>query len=321
MQLWLVLFLLVGQFLLVMPVAAADYPNRAVQIVIPYGPGGSTDTLWRVLGEPLTEILKVPVEFVNKGGGGGIVGLTGVANAKPDGYTLCAANSDTLNVAPLFTKDLPVDTINGITYLAKVAMFPQGVEVLGSSPFKTFDDFIAYAKANPRKLKIGVAHMNSTGHLAVELFNNDANAELITVGFSGGGQAATQLLGGHVDATFMSTQSYKSYFETGKVRLLAMFSKERHPEYPKVPTAVEKGLKHSIAEVGMGLLGPKGLSPEIVKKWEGALRQALKDSRVTNVISRFNYVSNPMSGGDFQKEVIDEYAFFKKIAAKMGMKK
>ena len=118
--------------LFVNPLAAQDYPKGPVQIVIPYGPGGSTDMLWRSMGESLSKILKVQVAFVNKGGGGGSIGLAGVANSKPDGYTLCAANSDTLNITPLFTKDLPVDTINGVTYMAKVALFPQGVQVLAA---------------------------------------------------------------------------------------------------------------------------------------------------------------------------------------------
>ena len=317
----LVACLFVVGLLLVSPVAAQDYPKGPVQIVIPYGPGGSVDTLWRSLGEPLSKILKVQVAFVNKGGGGGIIGLTGVANAKPDGYTLCAAASDTLDVTPLFTKDLPIDTINGITYMAKVALFPQGLEVLGDSPFKPVDEFISYAKANPRKLKIGVPGVGSTGHLAVELFNKDAKVELVPVGFSGGAQAATALLGGHVDAAFMSTQSYKSYFETGKVRMLAMFANKRHPVYPNVPTAVEKGLKRTVAEVGMGLLGPKGVSPEIIKTWESALRQALKDPQVLNVIQKFDYVADPMSGEDFKKEIADEYAVFKELAPTIGVKK
>ena len=304
-----------GFLLFVNPLAAQDYPKGPVQIVIPYGPGGSTDMLWRSMGESLSKILKVQVAFVNKGGGGGSIGLAGVANSKPDGYTLCAANSDTLNITPLFTKDLPVDTINGVTYMAKVALFPQGVQVLADSPFKTIDDLIAFAKANPRKLKVGVPGVGSTGHFAVALFNKDANVELVPVGFSGGGEASTALLGGHVDCTFMSTQNYQSYFTTGKVRMLAIWANKRHPAYPNVPTGVEKGLKRTVAEVGMGLVGPKGLPPAIVKKWEEVLRQALKDPQVMNAIDKFDFVIDPMNGEEFKKEIVDEFAVFKQIAA------
>ena len=114
-----------GFLLFVNPLAAQDYPKGPVQIVIPYGPGGSTDMLWRSMGESLSKILKVQVAFVNKGGGGGSIGLAGVVTPSLMA-TPSVANSDTLNITPLFTKDLPVDTINGVTYMAKVALFPQG---------------------------------------------------------------------------------------------------------------------------------------------------------------------------------------------------
>jgi tripartite-type tricarboxylate transporter receptor subunit TctC len=312
--------LFVGCLLFVSPLAAQDYPKGPIQIVIPYGPGGSTDMLWRSMGEVLSKILKVQVVFVNKGGAGGSIGLAGVANSKPDGYTLCAANSDTLNITPIITKDLPVDTINGVTYMAKVAMFPQGVQVLDSSPFKTIDELIAFAKANPRKLKVGVPGVGSTGHFSVLLFNKDANVELVPVGFSGGGEASTALLGGHVDCTFMSTQNYQSYFQTGKVRMLAIWANKRHPSYPNVPTGVEKGLKRTVAEVGMGLVGPKGLPPEIVKKWDETLRLALKDPQVMKAIKDFDFVINPASGEEFKKEIVEEFAVFKQIAPTLGVK-
>jgi tripartite-type tricarboxylate transporter receptor subunit TctC len=154
----------------------------------------------------------------------------------------------------------------------------------------------------------------------VVLFNKDANVELVPVGFSGGGESSTALLGGHVDATFMSTQNYQSYFQAGKVRMLGIFANKRHPSYPSVPTAVEKGLKRTVAEVGMGLVGPKGLSPEIVKKWEEALRQALKDPQVIKAIDKFDFVIDPMNGEGFKKEIVDEYAVFKQIAPTLGVK-
>jgi tripartite-type tricarboxylate transporter receptor subunit TctC len=313
--------LFVGCLLFVTPLAAQDYPKGPVQIVIPYAPGGAGDLLFRIMGDPLSKILKVPVAFVNKGGGGGIVGLSSVVNSKPDGYTLCNANSDTLNVTPLFTKDLPIDTINDVTYIAKVAMFAQGVVVRDESPFKTIEEFIAFAKANPRKLKVGVPGVGSTGHLAVSLFNKDAGVELVPVPFGGGGEVVPALLGGHVDCAFMATMSYKSYYSAGKIRYLAFFSNKRHPVYPNVPTTAEKGLKRTIAEVGMALVGPKGLSTEIVKKWEETIRQVLKDPQVVQAIEKLDFVVDPESGEQFKKEIVDEYAVFKQIAADLNVQK
>ena len=115
----------------------------------------------------------------------------------------------------------------------------------------------------------------------------------------------------------MSTQNYQSYFTTGKVRMLAIWANKRHPAYPNVPTGVEKGLKRTVAEVGMGLVGPKGLPPVIVKKWEEVLRQILKDPQVMNAIEKLDFVIHPVNGEQFKKEIVDEFAVFKQIAADM----
>lgn len=316
-RLLLITCLFVGCLLWVTPVTAQDYPKGPIQLVVPYAPGGAADLLWRILGDPLSKALKVPVAFVNKGGGGGIVGLSGVVNAKPDGYTLCTANSDTLDVTPLYTKDLPFDPINDVTFIAKVALFAQGMVVRTESPLKTIEEFVAYAKANPRKLKIGVAGVGSTGHLAVSLFNKDAGVELVPVPFGGGGEVVTALLGGHIDAAFMATMSYKSHYAAGKIRYLGFFNKKRHPVYPNVPTTVEKGFKNTVAEVGMALVGPKGLPSDIVKKWEETLRQVLKDPQVVQAIEKLDFVVDPENGEVYKKEIVQEYAVFKQIAAEL----
>ena len=134
-------------------VSAQDYPKGPIQLVVPFSPGGATDIFWRTLGEHFSKAIGAPIAIVNKPGGGGIVGMSGVVNAKPDGYTLCAGNSDTLDITPLFTKDLPFNTIDDVNYIVKVANFPQSLVVRTESPYKTLDEVIAYARANPKKLK------------------------------------------------------------------------------------------------------------------------------------------------------------------------
>ena len=171
-------------------------------------------------------------------------------------------------MTPLFTKDLPIDTINDVTYIAKVAMFTQGVVVRDESPFKTIEEFIAFAKANPRKLKVGVPGVGSTGHLAVSLFNKDAGVELVPVPFGGGGRYFQRFWAGMWIAPLWRRCHINRIIPQARFVILAFFSNKRHPVYPNVPTTAEKGLKRTIAEVGMALVGPKGLSTEIVKKWE-----------------------------------------------------
>jgi tripartite-type tricarboxylate transporter receptor subunit TctC len=313
---FIVLFLMATCFLWVAPSAAQDYPKGTIQLVVPFAPGGATDIFWRTLGDHLSKNLKANIAIVNKPGGGGIVGMSTVVNSKADGYTMCAGNSDTLNITPLFTKDIPFDTINDITYVAKLAIFPQGMAVRTESPFKTMEDIIAFAKANPKKLKAGVPGIGTSPHLAAYTFNRDANVDITAVAFGGGGEVVPQILGGHVDFAFISMPPVKTQVDAGKIRYLAFFAKQRHPLYPNIPTAVEKGLKRTIIETGIGLVGPKGLPPAVVKKWEEIAQMTMKDPNVISAVHKFDYIVDFKSGEAYKKEIAEEFADFKELMGK-----
>jgi tripartite-type tricarboxylate transporter receptor subunit TctC len=307
------LFVLAVSVLGVTPAVAQDYPKGPIQLVVPFSSGGATDIFWRTLGEHFSKNLKATIAIVNKPGGGGIVGMSTVVNAKPDGYTICAGNSDTLDITPLFTKDLPFDTINDPTYIVKVANFPQSLAVRTESPFKTFEDVIAYARANPKKLKASTPGLGTNPYMALQLLNYDAKAEIVPVNFSGGGENVTAVLGGHVDLGAVALPPVKSQVLAGKIRILAIFSKERHPLYPDIPTAYEKGYKQTLVDTGMGIVGPKGLPPEVIKKWEQVVQATLKDPAVISAIHKFDFVPDYQAGDQYKKEITDEFALFKKI--------
>ncbi len=299
---------------------AQDYPKTTVQIVVPFAPGGATDIFWRTVADTLSKNIGGTIAILNKPGGGGIVGTSTVVNARPDGYTLAAGNSDTLNLTPLFTPNIPFDTINDLTYIAKFAIFLHTVSVRTESPFKTLEDLVSYARANPKKLKAGTPGVGTTPYMALHIFNQDANIEIVPVAFGGGGEVVPQLLGGHIDAAFISIPPIKSQYLAGKARILAMFSEKRHPSYPDIPTAFEKGYKKTVITTGIGLVGPKGLPPSIVKKWEEAAEKTMKDPNVVSAIQKFDYVSDFKRGEEFRKEVADEMAFFKDLMQKAGIK-
>ena len=315
-EMFTVLFLVATCSLWVPISAAQDYPKGPIQIVIPFSPGGATDIFFRTLGDSFSKSLNVPITFVNKTGGGGVVGMSSVVNAKPDGYTLCAGNSDTLDITPLFTPDIPFDTINDVTYVAKLAIFPQGMATRTESPFKTIEDIIAFAKANPKKLKAGTPGVGTSPYMAAQLFNRDAQVEVTPIAFGGGGEVVPQILGGHVDFAFISMPPIKSQFVAGKIRLLALFSKKRNPLYPDIPTAFEKGLKRTIIETGIGLVGPKGLPPAVVKKWEEVAELTMKDPNIISAIQKFDYVVDFMKWEDYKKEIAEEFADFKQLLGK-----
>jgi tripartite-type tricarboxylate transporter receptor subunit TctC len=309
---------LLTSILCVTPAVAQNYPKGPIQLVIPFGPGGATDIFWRTLGDHFSKIIGAPLSMVNKTGGGGIVGMSSVVNAKPDGYMLCAGNSDTLNITPLFTKDLPFDTINDVNYMVKVANFPQSLVVRTESPFKSLDDVIAYARANPKKLKASTPGKGTNPYMALQLLNYEAKADIVPVNFSGAGENITAVLGGHVDLAALAVPPAKAQVTSGKLRMLAIFSKQRHPSFPDVPTAYEKGYKQTLVDTGMGIVGPKGLPAEVIMKWEQAVQTMFKDPAVIEAIRKFEFVPDYQNGTQYKKEVADEYHLFKKVVDLYG---
>jgi len=301
---------------------AQEYPKGPVQIVIPFAPGGSTDIFWRGISEHMAKSVGGQIALVNKAGGGGILGTSFVVNAKPDGYTLLSANSDPLNIAPLFTPDAPYDAEKDVTFIAKLAVFPFAITVRADAPFKTLEDLVAYAKANPKKLKSAVAGVGTTPHMINEMFNRDAKVEITPVPFAGGGECVPALLGGHVDMTVLSIAPVKAQVLSGKVRVLALFSPTRFRDFPQIPTVAEKGYKTSNIATGIGLGGPKGLPPAIVKKWEDAAAKTMKEPKVIEIVDKLEGLIIDFKNGEgYRKEVLTDLATFKPIVPTLTGKK
>jgi tripartite-type tricarboxylate transporter receptor subunit TctC len=301
---------------------AQDYPKGPVQIVIPFGPGGLTDIFWRSTSEFIGNNMKGTIVLINKPGGGGVVGTSFAVNSKPDGYTLVSANSDPLSMSPVFLPDVPYNPEKDVTYIAKLAAFAFTVSVRSDSPFKTLEELVAFAKANPKKLKCAVMGIGSTPHIIVEVFNRDAKIEITPIPFDSGGESITNLLGGHTDLCVNSLPSTKSHILAGKVRVLAFCSPKRLPDFPEVPTMTEKGYKKSSIATGVGLAGPKGLASTIVSKWEEAIGKTLKDPKVIAIIEKLGgVVVDFKSGEGYKKELMTDLAMFKEIVPTLPVKK
>ena len=292
---------------------AQDYPKGPVQIVIPFGPGGLTDIFWRSISEFLGNNMKGTIVLVNKPGGGGVVGTSFAVNQKPDGYTLVAANSDPLSMSPVFTPNVPYNPDKDVTYIAKLAAMAFTISVQSDSPFKTLEEVVAFAKANPKKLKCAVMGIGSTPHIILEVFNRDAKIEITPIPFDSGGESVTNLLGGHTDLCIASVPSIKSHVLAGKVRLLALCSPKRIPDFPGVPTMTEKGYQKSSIATGVGLAGPNGIAPTIVSQWHEAIDRTLKDPKVLAIIEKLGgIVIDFKSGEGYKKELMMYLEMFKK---------
>jgi len=307
-----ILFVTLACLLWVGSSLAQDYPKGPVQIVIPFGPGGLTDIFWRSISEFLGNNMKGTIVLVNKPGGGGVVGTSFAVNSKPDGYTLVAANSDPLSMSPVFLPNVPYNPEKDVTYIAKLAAMAFTVSVRSDSPFKTLEEVVAFAKANPKKLKCAVMGIGSTPHIIVEVFNRDAKIEITPIPFDSGGESITNLLGGHTDLCVNSLPSTKSHILAGKVRVLAFCSPKRLPDFPEVPTMTEKGYKKSSIATGVGLAGPNGIASTIVSQWHEAIDRTLKDPKVIAIIEKLGgVVIDFKSGEGYKKELMTDLMMYK----------
>lgn len=246
--------------------AGPEYPDRTINIIVPFPPGGSTDLAGRALAESMERHLKRPVVVVNKVGGGTTVGGYAVASAKPDGYTLGflppgAAIPEAYTFfqeAPYVSKDLK--------FISATAAPLISVAVKEDAPWNSFKEFIEYAKKNPG-LKVGSAGKHTVQHMLVTTLNKMEKAGLVAVPFSGDATNLPAMLGGHTSAAMMDYSALKSLVEAKKVKVLAVVTDKRAEFAATVPTVVELGYPIVYIPI-LGLSGPKGLPTEIVEKLE-----------------------------------------------------
>jgi tripartite-type tricarboxylate transporter receptor subunit TctC len=317
-----ILFFTLTYLLCVGSSQAQDYPKSPVQVIIPFGPGGLTDLLWRSISDFLGANLKATVILVNKPGAGGVVGTAYGSVAKPDGYTLVSANSDPLTISPVFTPNVTYHPEKDFTYIAKLAAFASAISVRADSPFKTLEDLVNFAKANPGKLKSAVNGVGSVPYTIQQLFNQEANVDIHSIPFDAGGEIVTNLLGGHTNLCVSSVTAINSQVQAGKARILGMCSPKRIPGFPEIPTLAEKGYKKSSLSTGVGLAGPNGLPPAIVSKWQEATEKTLKDPKVIGIIEKLGgAIVDFKSGDDYKKELLADFTTFKQIVPTMSEKK
>jgi len=248
--------------------AMAEYPEKPIEIVVGYSAGGGTDVMARTVAQFLEKELGNGASVVvkNMPGAGGQIGFTEVAHAAPDGYTLGTFN---LPAALALTKDREADYgVDSFTYLANFVEDPNTIVVSATSEFKTLDDLLASAKANPGSVTFGLSSLGGNDHFAANMMADKSGVEFTLVPFKGAAMARTALLGGHVAAGTMALSQTTEF--KGDLRVLAVLSDERSSFRPDVPTAKELGYDVNMSSL-RGIVGPAGMAPEIAEKLQAAL--------------------------------------------------
>jgi tripartite-type tricarboxylate transporter receptor subunit TctC len=262
--------------------ALAAFPEKPIKLVIGFPAGGPLDQHARLLVDRLQVILGQPVIVDYKPGAGGSVGAENVAKSPADGYTIMLANTGVMVInGALYTK-LPYNTLRDFVPLARSAMQPLALLVSNNVPAKNLKEFNDYARANPGKLNYGSAGNGGISHLVPEMFKTATGLFMVHIPYRGSAPAFTDLMGGQVQFMAESIPQAAAYHKQGKVRALAVTSKERNPALPDIPTAIESGLKGFEVVGFYGFLAPAGTPKDVVVRLSDALKQVLTNPEVRN---------------------------------------
>jgi len=305
-QFKLALGALVAVILCAAPALAQSYPSRPIRLVVPFGAGGGTDNLARIIEPLVSKALGQPLVIENRPGGGSTIGMDQAAKAAPDGYTLVMTDTS-IAVNPSL-KPLPYDTINDFVPVSLLATAPVILVAHPSVPAKTLQEFVALAKAKPGELNYASGGIGASTHLGGELLKFVAGIDVKHVPYKGTGPAMNDLIGGHVQVMFSGISSARPHMDAGTLRALGVTGDARNAATPGVPTFAEAGLPGVTASTYWGVLAPKGTPQEIVDRLSGEFAKAVRDPEVVKRIADLGYL--PIGGGppDYAANIKSEIA-------------
>ena len=276
-------FLTVSIFLALLATSTAvlaAFPDKPIRVVIGFPAGGPLDQHARLLTEKLQAVLGQPIVIDYKSGAGGTVGAQDVMKAPPDGYTLMLANTGVMVINPALYSKLPYATLKDFTPIARTAMQPLALLVNPKLPVSTLKEFIDYSRARPGQVNYGSAGNGGISHLVPEMFKNATGLFMVHIPYRGSALAFTDLMGGQVQFMGESIPQAANYHKQGKVRALAVTSKERNPALPDVPTVIESGIKGFEVVGFYGFLAPAGLPKDITAKLSDAFKQVMNSPEI-----------------------------------------
>ncbi len=256
-------------------VHAQSFPSKPIRIVIGFPAGGPLDQHARLLTDKLQAALGQPIIIDYKAGAGGTVGAQEVMRAPADGYTLLLANTGTMVINPALYQKLPYQTLRDFTPVARTAMQPLALLVNPNVPAKTLPEFVAYVKSKPGQINYGSAGNGGISHLVPEMFKNRTDLFMVHIPYRGSAPAFTDLMAGQVQFMAESIPQAANYHKQGKVRALAVTSKERNSALPDIPTVMETGIKDFEVVGFYGFLAPVSTPKDVVSKLSDAFRQVL----------------------------------------------
>ncbi|WP_240782678.1 tripartite tricarboxylate transporter substrate binding protein [Roseococcus sp. SYP-B2431] len=298
--------------------AQARYPERPIRLIIPWPAGGSADAQLRSIGELATRALGQPVVIENRGGAGGTLHAVHLAReARPDGYTLGQMHLSIVR-RPYLVRTPQWDTTTDFTHIIGMTGWLFGVAVKADSRFQTFQEMIAFARANPGKLSYSTSGIATTNHLAMEDIVARERVELTHVPFRGANEGVTAVLSGSVDM-IADSSTWAGNVEAGQMRLLCVWSAERAPRFPNVPTLKELGYDMVVTSP-YGVSGPPRMDSGVVKVLHDVMRDALMSPENTRVRAQFDMPINYLNTEQYQDFILRRAAYEREIVTRLGIR-
>jgi tripartite-type tricarboxylate transporter receptor subunit TctC len=299
--------------------ALAQYPNKAVHVIVSFTPGSSTDIVGRVVMAKVSEYWGQPVVVENRGGAGGSIGSAVVAKAAPDGYMLLI-NSNAHSVNPAIYAKLPYETTKDFTEIAPLSIQPNVLVVNANSSYKTLMDLVKEGKAKPGSINWGHAGIGSGTHLNTERFLAASGIKVTQVPFKGTPEVFAAMFSGDVHAYWAPISAAMSSIKSGRLRPLAVSTAKRNATLPDVPTTGEAGVQGADSPLWFGVWGPAGMQPDVVNKINADVRKALQDPAVKDRLMNLGNDPMDMSPQEFARFVRSEIDVYQKVIKDAGIK-
>ena len=299
---------------------AQTWPSRPVRIIVPFAPGGTADTLGRLVAQRLGERMKENFVVENRPGAGGAIGSDIVAKSPPDGYTLLVSGIASHVIAPSLPNGVPYDPVRDFSHIALFGGPPAVFAVSRNLSAKDLAEFVALAKAKPGAISYGSPGNGTQGQLLAELFKKSAGIDLQHVPYKGASAAVADLVAGHIPAVSTTLSTAAGQIRAGRARALAISSATRLPDYPDVPTFAEMGYPELVGTVWFSLSGPAGIPADIVNRLNAGVRLALELTEVRDRIKHEGIVPNRLDAKEFTAFVTDELRRWGPVVRASGAK-
>jgi tripartite-type tricarboxylate transporter receptor subunit TctC len=300
---------------LVGPATAQEFPTKQpIKIVVPYGPGGPTDTVARLIAQHMQVSLKQSVIVENRSGAGSVIGARAVLAAEPDGYTVLLGNLSTFAVAPAIMKKAGYDPTTAFAPIVMTSDIGTVVVTQPDFPVNSVQELVAYAKAHPGKVSFGSAGVGNSAHLIGELLKVKAGIDIVHVPYRSGAEMANAAVSGQVQIAFNDLSASINLIRGGKLKALAITSLKRSPEFPDLPTMIESGFPDIVLRNWTGAAVPAATPKPVVQKLLTAMNEALASPDLQERLKKIGAEAKPGTSEDFKALIAEEYKKWGEVA-------